>query len=302
MNRKLSELLNFLFFFVFFTSCDKISKCDKHSEAGSVCVMQVEDLRPLQFGIAGIEVECKRRRFESMSQPELDEYLQKEKNRVNVILGRKGVYLVDGHHMSRALLDADVSDKHKKVYCNVVDNLVHLDTDDFWDRLLIDNRIWLYDEKGFCPLAPEHLPRRLSKMLDDPFRTLAWLVQHAGGFLKSGIDFEDFQWTNFFRQNVDIKSNSLVKLSSKYDLSHIYQYTNATSWKWCQVRPNSKRCMPDQLQFLERVLPLALELAASEEASHLPGYGDGNVDPPKCGNYSALLFVNDAKAKLRGNF
>lgn len=31
------------------------------------------------------------------------------------------------------------------------------------------------------------------------------------------------------------------------------------------------------------VLPYALKLAASPAASHLPGYGQGTVDPPNCG-------------------
>jgi len=307
----LTLFLIVLFFDLSYSSSDEslsdsesndIPKCSLDLQEGSVCIIKPEDLRPLQFGIAGIEVDCKKGRFENMTHHQLKKYLKKEQNRVNVILSSNGVYLVDGHHMSRALLDADVSKKHKKIYCNVLANLVHLDMDEFWDELLMNNRIWLYDEKGYCPLAPEHLPIQLSNMLDDPYRTLAWMVQHAGGFQKSGIDFEDFQWTNFFRQRIDLSTNSRVRLQSAHDLGHIYQYNNLTSWTWCQVRPNSRRCIPDQLRSLETILPLALKLSVSDEASYLPGYGDGIVDPPNCGNYRDLEFLNDAKEKVLGAY
>jgi len=276
-----------------------LKKCDEKNQNGSVCYYPVEEIRPLQFGIAGIEVECKKNRLESMSDKKLERYTRK---RVNCVIAKKGVYLVDGHHTSRALLDADIKKEYKNVYCDVVANMVHLDQDDFWDDLLLNRRLWLFDEKGSAPLAPEHLPSRLSKMIDDPFRTLAWLTQHAGGFLKTGIDFEDFQWANFYRNTIDLRQETLidktVDANGCLQEARSFEYANLTSWDWCQVRPNSKRCLPNQLESLRRILPLAIKLAMSDEAKHLPGFGDGVASPMNCGNSPKLRFVNDAKEML----
>jgi len=296
-------LIFFVFFWVFFiilSFCfiygrpihinddikqEVVEQCTLTSQEGTICKIHPKNIHPLQFGIAGIEVECKKSRLESMSKSKLSNYLQKFENRVNCIVGRGGIYLVDGHHMSRALYDANIKDKRKELYCNVIGNLVDLDTDDFWDELLEGSRIWLFDEKGFAPLAPEHLPSKLGKMIDDPYRTLAWMVQHVGGFNKTGVDFEDFMWSNFFRDLIDLNTSSL------YPVPRPAQNASS-SWSWCEVRPNSKRCVPDQIAALRKVLPLALQLSESKAASHLPGFGTGVARAPNCGNYTAVDFLD----------
>ena len=41
--------------------------------------------------------------------------------------------------------------------------------------------VWLYDEKGNQPINPYLIPPSLDFTLNDPYRSLAWLVRHAGG-------------------------------------------------------------------------------------------------------------------------
>jgi len=254
-------------------------------------------MRPSQFGIGGIEVKCKKDRFESFSSSELKKYLESADRRVDVIIGRKSrFYVLDGHHMSRALLDADVKEDEKVIYCNIVENLSDLSDDEFWIQMIGENNVWLYDEKGISPLAPEHLSGDLDGMLDDPFRTLAWMVQDSGGYMKTGLDFEDFLWANFMRDSIDLETGKLIKGSSlkpnKRAPHRAGNDSNASQWTWCQVRPNSEECLANQASKLEKALPVALVLARSIAASGLPGYGQGVVAPPDCGRGTYLDFMN----------
>lgn len=267
---------------------DAAPECTSSSKAGSVCTLHPDQMRPSQFGYGGLEVKCKKDRFESFTSSELKKYLESADRRVDIIIGEKsGYYVLDGHHMSRALLDSDVKDDEKVIYCNIVDNWSDLSDRDFWMSMVEDNRVWLYDEKGVAPLAPEHLSTSLDGMLDDPFRTLAWMVQDAGGYLKTGTPFEDFLWANFLRDNIDLNSSSLIiKDSNRTNIRE-------SSFTWCEVRPNSEECLSNQASKLKKALPVALVLSRSESASSLPGYGKGVIDPPDCGAGTYLDFIND---------
>lgn len=51
--------------------------CKVSTAAGSFCTLNVEDLRPTQFGVGLDEVACKKQRFEEMSSSQLQDYLLK---------------------------------------------------------------------------------------------------------------------------------------------------------------------------------------------------------------------------------
>jgi hypothetical protein len=46
------------------------------------------------------------------------------------------------------------------------------------------------------------MPRRLTQLEDDPYRSLAGLVRGAGGFAKDQAPFVEFLWADFFRPRV----------------------------------------------------------------------------------------------------
>eukprot|EP01114_Cavostelium_apophysatum_P023693 TRINITY_DN9008_c0_g1_i1.p1 TRINITY_DN9008_c0_g1~~TRINITY_DN9008_c0_g1_i1.p1 ORF type:complete len:285 (+),score=26.27 TRINITY_DN9008_c0_g1_i1:27-881(+) len=249
--------------------------CDDKMVGGSVCKIKTKDLRPSQFGIGLNEVKCRMDRIESMSKSDLEDYLKEEKNWVSVVIGPHGIYLTDGHHGSRAVHEADIDDDEKVMYAKVIDNWAKYTSDEFWMKLVDEGYLWLVDEKGFGPIAPEWFPKDLSNMANDPYRSLAWMTKHEGAWAKVGKPFEDFLWANFFRKHVPFNS-SVPLAGGPFE-------TNYSSWTWCSVRPYSPACLPDETQALQDVLPMALKMAASPLAADLPGYGEGIVDVPKCG-------------------
>jgi len=288
--------------------------CKKSDVPGYECTLSVYDVSPTQFSLGMEEVSCKINMFESLSNSDLEDYLKDHP--VPVVIGPDGYYLGDAHHMSRALMDADIDEDKKVLYCIIQENFHDLDSGyEFWEQMTEYGLLWLYDNKGSQPMDPEFLPLDLSGMQDDVFRSLAWMVRTSGGYAKEDTYYQDFLWGNYFRDNMDVSqfivngtnsttasrsrgkgdnnSNRIdtkkIKISSgvhKMKSKHVEQSDPAstnTSWSYCTVEPYSPQCLPNQSAWLQNALPTAMQLAASPNASTLPGYGEGVEDPPNCG-------------------
>jgi hypothetical protein len=120
---------------------------------------------------------------------------------IPVILGPGGHhYLIDNHHLARALYDEGV----KSVLTLVIADLRKLETAAFW--FVMDNRGWLhpYDERGRRRTHTD-LPSSVKDLRDDPFRTLAGELRRAGGFAKETIPFTEFLWGDFLRRRIKRK-------------------------------------------------------------------------------------------------
>ena len=103
----------------------------------------IADLRPTQMTVGIREVEEKRKRWRAESKMKGEEFLGK--HMIPVVLGPKDRhYVIDHHHLARALHDEGV----KNVMVTVVKNLRKLEPDSFWFAL--DNERWMhpYDDEG----------------------------------------------------------------------------------------------------------------------------------------------------------
>ena len=86
----------------------------------------------------------------------------------------------------------------------VITNLSALDSDAFWT--VIDNRNWMhpFDAAGRrCHYRD--IPKTVSKLADDPFRSLAGELRRAGGFAKDTTPFSEFLWADFLRRQIKPK-------------------------------------------------------------------------------------------------
>ena len=99
---------------------------------------------------------------------------------IPVVTGPKGrQYLIDHHHLARALEDEGVRD----VLVNVLADLSSLAREEFW--IFLDNRSWChpYDANGHRRDF-DAIPATVAEMQDDPFRSLAGELRGAGGYAK----------------------------------------------------------------------------------------------------------------------
>ena len=162
--------------------------------------VSIMDLRPTQITVGMREVKAKRKRWRDESKKKGEEFLGK--HMIPVILGPKGrPYVIDHHHLARALHDEGV----KNVAVTVIANLSKLDRDSFW--FVMDNRDWThpFDVDG-CRQSYSDLPKSVDKLIDDPFRSLAGELRRAGGFAKDTTPFSEFLWADFLRRRLKRKT------------------------------------------------------------------------------------------------
>ena len=156
----------------------------------------VIDLRPTQMTVGFREVEIKRRQWREADGEGQVRLLRSHV--VPAVLGPKGrCYIVDHHHFTKALLD----EKAPLVAVYIVADLQDLAKEEFWTFL--DNSDWChaYDADGKrCELS--EIPSSLTKLTDDPYRSLVGELIRAGGCAKSSAPFFEFLWADFLRRRI----------------------------------------------------------------------------------------------------
>jgi hypothetical protein len=156
-------------------------------------------LRPTQMTVGMIEVNEKRKRWEKAKAKKKDKDLAG--HMVPVVLGPDNLhYVVDHHHMARALHDAG----EKQVFISVIADLTMVQPDAFWG--VLDNKRWVYpyDAKGERHHFKD-IPKSVTGLKDDPFRSLAGALRRAGGFAKDTTPFSEFLWADFLRRRITRK-------------------------------------------------------------------------------------------------
>jgi hypothetical protein len=159
----------------------------------------ITDLRPTQITVGMREVKAKRKAWRDTGTKKGEKFLGK--HMIPVILGPKGRhYVIDHHHLTRALHDEGV----EHVAVTVVANLSKLDTESFWFNM--DNHNWMhpFDDKG-RRRSYEDIPKSVTELVDDPFRSLAGELRRSGGFAKDTTPFSEFIWADFLRRRMKRK-------------------------------------------------------------------------------------------------
>ena len=159
----------------------------------------IMDLRPTQITVGMREVEAKRKRWRETSGKKGGKFLGS--HMIPVVLGpKRRHYVVDHHHLSRALHEEGV----KEMAVTVTANLSALEPDEFWT--VMDNRNWMhpFDIDG-RRRHYDDIPKTVTGLVDDPFRSLAGELRRAGGFAKDTTPFSEFLWADFLRRRVKRK-------------------------------------------------------------------------------------------------
>lgn len=187
----------------------------------------IADLLPTQVTIGMREVDIKRKRWREKNGEQAICFLNSHS--VPVILGPGNRhYVLDRHHLIRALSDEGLTDLPIKVIADVSE----LSDKQFW--IALENRGWThpFDDEG-RRYNYSDIPKSVSDLIDDPFRSLAGALKRGGGYLKDKSPFSEFHWADFLRTKIERK---IVEM----DFDH--------------------------------ALSMAMNLAVSEDAMALPGW------------------------------
>lgn len=157
--------------------------------------VSITQLRPTQVTVGYHEVARKRRHWATLG-ADGDTYLGN--HMIPVVIGPKGrSYVIDHHHLARALLD----EGQAEVLTTVIADLHRLSQDAFW--VFLDNRGWLHPFDANGERCSYHaIPKKIADLTDDPFRSLAGAVREAGGFAKDTTPFSEFLWADYFRRRI----------------------------------------------------------------------------------------------------
>src|SRR6202161_416677 len=159
----------------------------------------VAALRPTQITVGMREVRAKRKSWRDHPDRKKADFLGK--HLIPVVWGPKDeYYVIDHHHLTLALHQEGV----KFIATAVVADLRRLSRAAFW--VFMDNRGWLhpFDEQG-RRRGYADVPKRLTGLIDDPFRSLAGELRQSGGFSKETTPFSEFLWADFLRRRIKLK-------------------------------------------------------------------------------------------------
>jgi hypothetical protein len=162
--------------------------------------ISILSLQPTQMTVGMREVEEKRKRWGKHKKKKQGKRLGE--HMIPVVLGPdKRHYVIDHHHLALALHGDGVKD----VLVTVVADLTMVDRDAFWG--VLDNKRWVYpyDATGERRRFKD-IPKTVTDLKDDPYRSLAGELRRVGGFAKDTTPFSEFLWADFLRRRISRKS------------------------------------------------------------------------------------------------
>ncbi len=180
--------------------------------------VEVTELIPTQFAV-GLKATMKKAKENLDQMSENKFYLE---NPVPVAKGPQGkLYMIDGHHFTRGVYEMD----YPYVFVKIQKDWSHLSPQTFWKKMKAEKLVYLKDENG-RERQVKDLPKSVSQLKDDPYRSLAWYVRKKGGFKKTTQYFFEFIWAEFFRSEI-----ALSKLNTDFKRTVHEAYLLALSSK-----------------------------------------------------------------------
>ena len=184
-------------------------------------------LRPTQMTVGFAEVKQKRRDWNKVAKDDRGAFL--ENHAFPAVKGPgERFFITDHHHLGRALLEEEV----ETVFVSFTRDLSNLALDEFWVVLDHLQLVHPYDAEGVRrPFAD--MPRKLTKLTDDPYRSLSAEVRRAGGYAKETAPFSEFLWADFFRRRIPatvLTGSPDAALARALDLSHSAEAEHLPGW------------------------------------------------------------------------
>lgn len=238
----------------------KIPMCPGDAQPGGIHQLRIGKLSPTQFAVGKAEVQIKsaRMKHKHMHNPQkLHDYLITRP--VPVVVRRNKFYVVDHHHLVRALYEALHKDLGDDI-CVLVEvmwNASAVENDVyFWKTMYERKWVYLYARDGGGPHPPKRLPKKIEDLEYDAYRSLAWIVRSKQGYIKNNAPFSEFRWADFFRKRV-LEDEAVLAGKSHFD-----------DFAFIVDDQGRLALTPDG----EEIVEAAMALVRSPEARGLPGY------------------------------
>ena len=170
--------------------------------------IQIADIRPTQLTLGFAEVARRAAKISKMSANERDAYLQRKA--IPYVIGPgQQLYIVDHHHLARALWSIDI---WEVALGEEIADWSSMEIKPFWRKMESKGYCWPIDADGNRrPYAA--IPDHISELTDNVWRSLARRVR-GEAFEDLDTPFQEFMWGDYFRT---FMSRRLIEL--EFDLA-----------------------------------------------------------------------------------
>jgi hypothetical protein len=191
-------------------------------------------LRPTQMTVGYREVTEKRAHWETLSKKARAEAIASHS--FPAVLGpERRYYIVDHHHLGLALLEEGV----KEVKLMVLKDLSWLDYTIFWRMMEHNQWVHAFGADG-SRYDYEHLPKTVTGLTDDPYRSLAGELRRVGGYAKDATPFSEFLWADFLRPRVPVSKitkNFAKAIEQAKAVAHTHEARYLPGWSGLITTP-----------------------------------------------------------------
>ncbi|KVD03073.1 chromosome partitioning protein ParB [Burkholderia ubonensis] len=158
--------------------------------------VKLDALRPTQMTVGYREVKAKRKHWKTLGKRERKAAI--DSHWFPAVVGPEGRHFItDHHHLGLALIE----EGETTVKAMLLKDLSWLDETIFW-RMMEHNQ-WVHPF-GADGARRDYadLPKVLTGLEDDPYRSLAGELRTAGGYAKDATPFSEFLWADYLRLHV----------------------------------------------------------------------------------------------------
>lgn len=155
--------------------------------------VNIGDLHPTQLTLGLAEVRARAKKMRASSADDLQKLLASKP--VPHVLGPQGrIYIVDHHHLCRAMLEAG----HDQVILGTcLEDWSDLDLKSFWARMDAHSYCWPIDENG-NRRPYSKIPPHVRELTNNPWRTIARSVR-GEAYSNEDTPFQEFKWGEYYR-------------------------------------------------------------------------------------------------------
>jgi|SaaInlStandDraft_2_1057019.scaffolds.fasta_scaffold37897_2 hypothetical protein len=196
------------------------AECKTAIDFSKKCTLTLNEVHPTQFVVGMVSINLKKIKLaEKFKERTLKKYLKKKW--APSVIGPDGYYYItDRHHLTRSIYEAKIPLKNKIIYTKVSADLREKSFDEFY-KYMKDNKFVYLKKTGQEERDIEDLPKHISYLENDRFRSLSWIVREKGGYDKVDVLFLEFLWADYlYRMGVRIKdeiiSDEVINISIKY--------------------------------------------------------------------------------------
>ena len=153
----------------------------------------IGDLRPTQLTLGLEDVARRAQKMALLDVEEINKLL--ERKSIPYVIGpKKEIYIVDHHHLCRALWSIG---KKRALLGTELADWSDLNNKEFWKKMDTNGYCWAIDSQGHRrPYSA--IPQHIRELTDNVWRSLARAVR-GRAFTNQDTPFQEFIWGDYFR-------------------------------------------------------------------------------------------------------